>query len=297
MEEEEEEPGEKDCVDSVESFWQKAMASILYKIGNIENIMETNNLFEDETVLSEQRNSSKKSLDESHLEGKEEEEENDGKEIATNMEQAGVEGSDLVQAEMNEEVRRRQSDQQKTQSILQGDSQAPSIKEFSAGLKQTVREEDLADTEGRKGEYFEEPEPSKPKVDFHVLKANFYQDLLDLKRNEDYEKKTMEREMQDVIDKQVLERKELGRKQKRELKEFNGENEEALQRFRNIQQKEMEQKENDFEKERRATTERNYPRGREICKIILKRTKIEESLLEILLQEKAFRNNTNENKC
>ena len=55
MEEEEEEPGEKDCVDSVESFWQKAMASILYKIGNIENIMETNNLFEDETVLSEQR--------------------------------------------------------------------------------------------------------------------------------------------------------------------------------------------------------------------------------------------------
>ena len=107
----------------------------------------------------------------------------------------------------------------------------------------------------------------------------------------------MEREMQDVIDKQKLESKELGRKQKRELKEFNGENEEALQRFRNIQQKEMEQKENDFEKERRATTERNYPRGREICKIILKRTKIEESLLEILLQEKAFRNNTNENKC
>lgn len=148
MEEEEEEPGEKDCVDSVESFWQKAMASILYKIGNIENIMETNNLFEDETVLSEQRNSSKKSLDESHLEGKEEEEENDGKEIATNMEQAGVEGNDLVQAEMNEEVRRRQSDQQKTQSILQGDSQAPSIKEFSTGLKRT--EQDLADTEGRK---------------------------------------------------------------------------------------------------------------------------------------------------
>ena len=148
MEEEEEEPGEKDCVDSVESFWQKAMASILYKIGNIENIMETNNLFEDETVLSEQRNSRKKSLNESHLEGKEEEEENDGKEIATNMEQAGVEGSDLVQAEMNEEVRRRQSDQQKTQSILQGDSQAPSIKEFSTGLKRT--EQDLADTEGRK---------------------------------------------------------------------------------------------------------------------------------------------------
>ena len=79
----------------------------------------------------------KKSLNESHLEGEEEEEENNGKEIATNMEQAGVEGNDLVQAEMNEEVRRRQSDQQKTQSILQGDSQAPSIKEFSFGLLHT----------------------------------------------------------------------------------------------------------------------------------------------------------------
>ena len=92
--------------------------------------------------------------------------------------------------------------------------------------------------------------------------------------------------MQDVIDKHKLERKELGRKQRRELEEFNGENQEAVHTSKDNQKEETEQKENDFEEERREISERNQPRRKAIHEIHLKRENIESSLFNILLKEK-----------
>ena len=136
----------------------------------------------------------------------------------------------------------------------------------------------------------EEPEPKtkKLKLNFQVMKAIYYQELLDLKRIEDYERKTMDREIQDVLDKHKLERKEFLMKQKRELEEFNGENLEAVERFQDNQRQESERKEISFEEERREIAKRNEPRRKAIHKILLKRENIEKSLLDFLLQEKGF---------
>ena len=138
-----------------------------------------------------------------------------------------------------------------------------------------------------------EPKPKIPKLDFQVMKANYYQELVDLQRNEDYERKTMEGELQDVIDKHKLERKELGRKQKKELEEFNGEDHESLQTFKDKQKEEMDQKEIDFEEERREIITRNQPRRNAISDILSRRETIEENLLKVLQQQK---NNQNQKK-
>ena len=78
-----------------------------------------------------------------------------------------------------------------------------------AGDKET-EERELKDpipgpsTISRTGEYFEESEPKPKKMNHDDIKNYYYQELVDLKKNEDYERKTMDREMQDVLDRQKM---------------------------------------------------------------------------------------------
>ena len=128
----------------------------------------------------------------------------------------------------------------------------------------------------RLGEYFEEeesePKPKKQKINHDEVEANYYQELLDLKKCENDERKTMEREMQELLDEQKLEGKELLKKQKRDLEEF-----------KNNQKEEMKAKEVSFEKERREITQRHESRRKAI---LAKQKNIKTFFLDILLKEK-----------
>ena len=186
-----------------------------------------------------------------------------------------------VQAQEQEE-KEEESEQQPTEA---GTSQE---KKSELALKARTQTPPLLQGAGQatvKEEYFEgkEPKPKKPKLDFQVMKANYYQELVDLKRDEDYERKTMDREIQDVLDRQKLERREFLKQQKRELEEFNGENHEALQ---DKQKEEMELKEISFEEERKEITKRNQSRTKAISEIHKKRKNMEDNLFQIFQQEK-----------
>ena len=114
------------------------------------------------------------------------------------------------------------------------------------------------------------------------MKDNYYQELVDLKRNEDYERKSMGREIQDVLEKHKLERKEFLKKKKKELEEFNGDDQEVFGRIKNGRE-EMALLEDTFEEEIKEIFQRNEPRRNAIQKIRLRRKQIEERLLWLLL--------------
>ena len=140
-----------------------------------------------------------------------------------------------------------------------------------AGDKETEERSEIEPTPGPSyikrswpSEYIEEEEDSEPKpkkMNHDDMKNYYYHELVDLKRDENYERETMDRDMQDIH--QFIKKEKINGADKEVL---------ALQ-------------EEKFEEKRKEIIKRNEPRRKAIHKICLRRQYIEECLLKLLLKQ------------
>ena len=116
-----------------------------------------------------------------------------------------------------------------------------------------------------------EPNPKKVKIEYLDLKDNLYQELVGLKKNEDLERNTMDREIQEVLDKQKLKRKEFVCNQNL-----------RLETFKANQKTERDGKERSFEEEQESKIR---PRREKLESSQKRRERIEANLRDIYEKE------------